>query len=400
MRVIVIGNGVSGIIFSKTLRELDQDVEIDVFAKEKYHYYPRPNLIDFLAERIPFERLFAFTEDWYKNQNIRIHLSKPVKKILPGSQEIELDLGQKEKYDRLIVANGSISFVPPFQGTEKKGIFTLWDLDDTYRMLEYLVDHPNIVVVGGGLLGLEIARALNSRGAQVGVVEFFDRLLPRQLDKQGAAILQHHIERMGIKVRVGTVTEEFLGQEEVRGLRFKGGDEWETDMVLVAAGARPNVSMIQEAGLEADRGLVVDDYLQTSDPLIYGVGDAVQHGGRVYGIIPASFDQARTAAHNVFGQEKKYTGTIPSNTLKVLGVHLTSIGMVNPEEGEFEELRREIREEGIYRKIVLQDGIIVGAIWLGTKEGVSDISRIITQKADVSEWKEALLEDQFDFSVI
>jgi nitrite reductase (NADH) large subunit len=400
MRIVVAGNGISGIIFSKTLRELDQDVEIDVFAKEKYHYYPRPNLIDFLAERIPFERLFAFSKDWHTSQNIRIHLSKPVKKIFPVSQEIEVDQGHKEIYDRLIVANGSISFVPPFQGTEKKGIFTLWNLDDAYRILEYLADHPKVVVIGGGLLGLEIARALNTRGAQVGVVEFFDRLLPRQLDKQGASILQHHIERMGIKVRVGTVTEEFLGRKEVRRLRFKGGDEWEADMALVAAGARPNISLVQEAGLEVDRGLVVNEYLQTSDPLIYGVGDAVQYKGRVYGIIPASFDQARSAAHNVFGQQKKYLGTIPSNTLKVMGVHLTSIGMVNPEEGEFEELRKEIREEGIYKKIVLQDGIIVGAIWMGTKEGVSDITRIITQKANVSEWKEALLEDEFDFSVI
>lgn len=400
MRVIVIGNGISGIIFSKTLREIDQDVDIDVFAGEKYHYYPRPNLIDFLAEKIPFERLFAFSEDWYTSKNIRIHLSKPVKKILPASQEIELDSGQKERYDRLIVANGSNSFVPPFQGTEKKGIFTLWNLDDAYKILEYLADHPNVVVIGGGLLGLEIARALNTRGAQVGVVEFFDRLLPRQLDKQGASILQHHIERMGIHVRVGTVTEEFLGREKIRGLRFKGGDRLDADMALVAAGARPNIDLAKEAGLEVDRGLVVNEYLKTSSPLIYGVGDAVQHKGKVYGIIPASFDQARSAAYSVSGQEKKYAGTIPSNTLKVLGVHLTSIGMVNPEEGEFEELRKEIREEGIYKKIVLQDGVIVGAIWMGTKEGVSDITRIIINKANVGEWKEALLEDQFDFSVI
>jgi nitrite reductase (NADH) large subunit len=400
MRIVVAGNGISGIIFSKTLRELDQDVEIDVFAKEKYHYYPRPNLIDFLAERIPFERLFAFPEDWYTSQNIHVHLSKPVKKILPASQEIELDHGQREKYDRLIIASGSTSFVPPFQGTEKKGIFTLWSIDDAYKILEYLVDHPNVTVIGGGLLGLEIARALNTRGAQVGVVEFFDRLLPRQLDTQGASILQHHIERMGIKVRVGTVTESFLGKEEVRGLRFKGGDGWEADMALVAAGARPNISVVQEAGLETDRGLVVNEYLQTSDPLIYGVGDAIQHKGRVYGIIPASFDQARLAAYNVYGQKKKYLGTIPSNTLKVMGIHLTSIGMVNPSEGTFEELRKEIREEGIYKKIVLQDGIIVGAIWMGTKEGVSDVSRIITQRAHIGEWKEAILEDEFDFSVI
>jgi nitrite reductase (NADH) large subunit len=400
MRVIVIGNGISGIIFAKTLRELDQDVVVDVFAREKYHYYPRPNLIDFLAERIPFERLFAFPEEWYTKKGIQVHLSRPVKKILPESQEIELDQGHKESYDRLVVANGSFSFVPPFQGTDKKGIYTLWSLDDAYRILEYLADHPNVAVIGGGLLGLEIARALNTRGAEVGVVEFFDRLLPRQLDQQGASILQNHIERMGIKVRVGTVTEAFLGRDEVSGLRFKGGDRWDADMALIAAGARPNVSMAQDAGLEVDRGLVVDEYLRTSDPLIYGVGDAVQHKGRVYGIIPASFDQARQAAHNVLGQEREYFGTIPSNTLKVMGVHLTSIGMVNPEDEGYEEIRKEIREEGIYKKVVLRDGVIVGAIWMGTKEGVNDIQRLITQKANVSEWKKALLEDQFDFSVI
>jgi nitrite reductase (NADH) large subunit len=400
MRVIVIGNGISGIIFAKTLRELDQDGEIDVFTLEKYHYYPRPNLIDFLAERIPYERLFAFPEEWYTNQNIRIHLSQPVKKILPESQEIELDKGQKERYDRLVMANGSFSFVPPFQGKDKKGVFTLWSLDDAFRILEYLADHPNVVVIGGGLLGLEIARALNTRGTDVGVVEFFDRLLPRQLDQQGASILQSHIERMGIKVRVGTATEEFLGREEVSGLKFKGGDKWDADMAVVAAGARPNLSLAKDAGLEVDRGLIVNEYLQTSDPSIYGVGDAVEHKGRVYGIIPASFDQARRAAHNVLGMEKKYLGTIPSNTLKVMGVHLTSMGMVNPEGKDFEELRKEIREEGIYKKVVLQDGVIVGAIWMGTKEGVNDITRLITQKTDVTEWKEALLEDRFDFSVI
>ncbi|MGD9345492.1 MAG: FAD-dependent oxidoreductase [Candidatus Aminicenantes bacterium] len=400
MRVIVIGNGISGIIFAKTLRELDQNVAIDVYTKEKYHYYPRPNLIEFLAERIPFERLFAFPEDWYTNQNIRIHLSRPVRKILPGDHEVELDEGIRERYDKLVVATGSFSFVPPFQGTDKTGIFTLWNLDDAYRILKYLNDHPNVAVIGGGLLGLEMARALKTRGAQVSVVEFFDRLLPRQLDKQGASILRRYIERMGIKVRVGTATEEFLGDDKIRGLRFKGGDEWKADMVLVAAGARPNISLVEEAGLETDRGLVVNEFLQTNDPSIYGLGDVVQHKGKIYGIIPACFEQARLAAHNVFGEENKYQGTVPSNTLKVMGVHLSSIGLVNPEGEGYEEHRYELEEEGIYKKIVLKDGIIVGAIWLGTKGGVNDITRLITKKANVSQWGKSLLDEKFDYSLI
>jgi len=398
MRVVIIGNGISGIIFSKTLRELNKNVEIDVFAKEKYHYYPRPNLIEFLAGRIPYERIFAFSEDWYKRQNINIHLNKPVKKILPDSKEIELHNGEREKYDKLLFASGSHSFIPPFKGADKRGIFTLRTIDDAFKILKYLESHRKAVIIGGGVLGLEIARALKSKGAEVEVVEFFDYLLGRQLDFQGSSILKDQIENMDIKVRLGMATEEVLGQNEVKGLQFKGGEELEADMSIVAAGVRPNIDIAIEAGLETDRGLIVNDYLQTSDSSIYGAGDVIQHKGRMYGIIPASFDQARTAAYNILGQEKKYKGTIPSNTLKVVGLSVTSIGLVNPEEGKYEEFRKEIREEGIYKKIVVQEGMIIGAIWMGTKEGVNEINRLIFQKTNVEKWKESLLKDDFDFS--
>lgn len=400
MRVVIIGNGISGIIFSKTLRELDKKVEIDVFAKEKYHYYPRPNLIEFLAGRIPYERIFAFPEDWYREQNINIQLNKPIKKILPDLQEIELHNGQREKYDKLLFASGSHSFIPPFKGVDKRGVFSLRTIDDAFKILEYLESHRKVIVIGGGVLGLEIARALKSRGAEVEVVEFFDYLLGRQLDFQGASILKDQIEKMEIKVHLGMATEEVFGNNEVKGLRFKGGEELEADMTVIAAGIRPNINIAKEAGLETERGLVVNDCLQTSESLIYGAGDVVQHKGRMYGIIPACFEQARTAAYNILGQKKNYEGTIPSNTLKVAGLSVTSIGLVNPEEGKYEELRKEISKEGIYKKIVVQEGAIVGAIWIGTKKGVDHISRAISQRKNIERWKDSILEDDFDFSLL
>jgi nitrite reductase (NADH) large subunit len=400
MRVIVVGNGIAAIMFAKSLKENDSAVEVDIFAKEKYNYYPRPNLIDFLADRIPFERIFAFPEEWYRKNDLNVHLETPAAAVHPDSQEVELEEGQREKYDKLFLANGSNSFIPPFKGTDKRGVFTLWTIDDAYDILGYLADHPSVVVIGGGLLGLEIARALRHRGASVKVVEFFDRLLPRQLDTEGASILQEQIEMMDIEVRVGAATEEILGEGKVTGLRFKSGEEMEAEMAIVAAGARPSLDIPQSAGLETDRGLVVNDYLQTSNPNIYAAGDVVQHNGRVYGIIPATFEMARLAAANVLGQPKAYSGTIPSNSLKVVGINLTSIGLVNPEESGYEELRTEIREEGIYKKLVLQDGTLVGAIWMGTKEGVSEIGRLISTKKDVTEWKDSILKDDFDFSMI
>lgn len=400
MRVIIVGNGLAGIISAKTLRELDKKVEIEVFAEEKYHYYPRPNLIEFLAGNILFEQMFAFPDGWYREQNINIHLEKPVKRIFPDSQEIEVEGGKREKYESLLLANGSFSFIPPFKGADKKGVFTLRTLDDAFELLEYLKNHRKAAIIGGGLLGLETARAMKSRGARVEVVEFFDRLLPRQLDIEGASLLKTKIEKMGIKVHLGVATEEILGQNEVRGLKFKGENEIETDMAIVAAGVRPNIRIAKEAGLETDRGLVVNDYLQSSKPEIFAAGDAIQHRGKVYGIIPASFNQARVAASNILGQKKKYEGTVPSNTLKVVGLDLASIGLVNPEEGAFEEFRKEKIEEGIYKKIVIQNGIVVGAIWMGTKKGVSDINRIISQEINVDKYKDSLLEDDFDYSVL
>jgi len=400
VRVIIVGNGLAGIISAKTLRELDNKVEIEIFAEEKYHYYPRPNLIEFLAGTIPLERMFAFSQEWYREQNINIHLEKPVMGIFPDSQEIEVDEGKREKYESLLLANGSFSFIPPFKGTDKKGVFALRNLDDAFELLEYLKNHQRVVVIGGGLLGLETARAMKSRGALVDVVEFFDRLLPRQLDVQGASLLKTQIENMGIKVHLGLATEEILGQDEARGLRFKGEKEIKADMAIVAAGVRPNIRIAKEAGLETDRGLVVDDYLQSSNPKIFAAGDVIQHQRKVYGIIPASFNQARIVASNILGKKEKYEGTVPSNSLKVVGLDLTSVGLVNPEEGTCEEFRKEKKEKGIYKKIVIQKGVIVGAIWMGTKKGVSEISRIISQKINVEKHKISLLEDDFDYSVL
>jgi nitrite reductase (NADH) large subunit len=399
MRVVIIGNGLAGTIAAKTLRELDAETEIEVFAEEKYHYYPRPNLIEFLAGKLARERMFAFSQEWYRQQKISIHLEKPVRKIFPDSKQVEVE-GRREGYDFLLIANGSSAFIPPFKGVEKKGVFTLRTLDDALRILDRLKTRRKATIIGGGLLGLETARALKSSGAEVEVVEFFDRLLPRQLDLQGATLLKSQIEKTGIKVHLNLATEEILGQDEVRGLRFKGGREIEAELAIIAAGVKPNIQMAKEAGFEVNRGLVVNDYLQSSRPEIFASGDGVEHRNKIYGIIPASFNQARIAARNILGRKEKYEGTVFSNTLKVAGIDLTSIGVVNPEHGLGTEFRKEKKEEGLYKKIVVQNGTIIGAIWMGTKKGVNELNRLITEKINVERWKDSLLEDDFDFRLI
>jgi len=400
VRVVIVGNGLSGTIASKTIRELDPVADIAIFAEENHLYYPRPNLIEFLAGDMSEPDLFAFTKEWFANQNISLHLGRPVVELHPGSKEIELEGGKREPYDFLLLANGASSWIPPIQGTGKNGVFTLRTLDDSLKIIEWIEDNPNVVIIGGGLLGLEISRAVRARGAEVRVVEFFPRLLPRQLDAEGASVLQSQIEKMGIHVQLGVVTEEILGKENIKGLKLKGGDELDAEAAIVAAGVRPNIQLASEAGLDTDKGIIVDDYLRTSHEDIYAAGDNVQHKDRIYGIIPASFNQARTAAFNIAGQEKKYTGTVPSNTLKVVGLDLTAIGIVNPEGEAHTEIRKADAKKGIYKKIVLKEGKAVGAIWMGTKENVNAINRIVLQQVEVEKWKGSLLEEGFDFSVL
>jgi len=400
MKAVIIGNGLAGTIAAKTLRELNPQVEVVVFAEEKYPYYPRPNLIEYIAGKLPYERLFAFSEEWHIRQKIDIRLGTAVRKIHPRSREVELDADRREPYDVLLISNGASSSVPPIKGVDKQGVFALRTLDDARAIIDYVQDHRQVVIIGGGLLGLEIARAIRLRGAEVEVVEFFDRLLPRQLDVQGASLLRSQIEGLGIRVRLGVTTEEILGQKNVEGIRLKDGGDVSADMAVIAAGVRPNLSLPQDAGLATDRGLVVDDRLRTSHPQVFAAGDSIQHRGKVYGIIPASFDQARTVAYNMLGEEKKYEGTIPANTLKVVGLYVTSLGLANPEGQGFEEIRKFKKEEGIYKKVVLQDDALVGAIWMGTKKGVNEITRAVTAKIKVNQWINTLLDDSFDFSVL
>ncbi|NOR14719.1 MAG: NAD(P)/FAD-dependent oxidoreductase [Candidatus Aminicenantes bacterium] len=398
MHVIVIGNGLCGTIFAKTLRDIDADIEIDIFGQEQYLYYPRPNLIEFLAGHMPYDRLFAFSEAWYSDHNIRLHLAQKVEKIDPAAKTVEFKNRGVKKYDKLLLAHGAYAGVPPIKNVNKSGVFTLRTLEDALNIQAYLKDRKKVVVIGGGLLGLEIARALKAGGAEVAVVEFFPRLLPRQLDTQAATLLKRQIENMGIQVLLDKTTEEVLGGGEATGLRFKDGGEIAADMIVVAAGVRPYLDLAQESGLETDRGVIVNAYLQTSHPDIYAAGDVSEHKGRVHGIIPASFQQARTAAYNISGQVQEYEGTVPSNTLKVMGVHVTSLGLVNPEEEGYEEIFKLDAAQGCYKKVVLQNGALVGAIWMGSKEGINEINRLVAQNAKIGGHKADILEDSFDLS--
>jgi len=273
-------------------------------------------------------------------------------------------------------------------------------LDDADALIEHLRGHKRVAVLGGGLLGLEIARAVRSREVEVTVVEYFDRLLPRQLDPAAAAILQAHFEKAGISVRLSAVVKEIAGVGGAQGLLFESGDRLDADTVIVAAGIVPEAGPAKDAGLDVGRGIVVDDRMRTSAPSIFAAGDAAEHRGRIHGIIPAAFEQARAAAFSMMGRDKPYAGTVPFNTLKVAGIYLTSVGEIDARGEGTEALVRSHPEAGLYKKIVLREGRLVGGIWMGTKKGAAEISRLVAVERHVGALKSDLLEDDFDFAEI
>jgi len=400
VNAVIVGSGLAGTIAAKTLRELDPRVGIEILGEERHPYYPRPNLIEYLAGRLSRERIFAFPEGWAQKQGIALRLGATAARIRGAERTVETAEGASVPYDVLLLATGARPLRPPVAGTDKKGVFVMRTLDDADVLIGLLRENRRAVVLGGGLLGLEIARAIRGRGAEVRVVEVFDRLLPRQLDAAAAAILQGQIERSGIVVQLGAVAREILGEGDVRGLRFESGDEVEADAVVIAAGIAPEIGLAKDAGLKVGRGIVVDDRMRTSADGIFAAGDAAEHAGRIYGIIPAAFEQARVAAHNMLGLDMPYAGTVPSNTLKVAGLYVTSVGNVLGEGPGLESVVRSDPGTGLYKKIVLQEGRLVGAIWMGTKKGAPEIGRFVALNKDVERRKEDLLGETFDFGEI
>ncbi len=398
MKAVMIGGGLAGTIAAKTLRELDPEAGIIVLDGEKYAYYPRPNLIEFIAGNLPYEKMFAFASGWSDRQRINIRKGVAAVKIDPAGKKVRTSDGEEIAYDTLLLATGARPSVPAIPGRDLPGVFVLRTIDDAQAILARLPSTGRAAVMGGGLLGLEIARALRARGAEVSVAEFFDRLLPRQLDAAGSALLKRQVEALGIEVRLGVKTTAILGKGSVEGLKFEGGGEFKAGLVVVATGVAPETALAAEAGIGTGRGILVDDLMRTNVPDIFAAGDCVEHRGRVYGIIPASFEQGRAAAYNMLKMDKPYSGTVPSTTLKTAGLFVTSAGLFDTDDAAFEILVNDSPEKGTYRKIVLKDGRLVGAIWMGGRKGSAEISRLVMSGSDVKDFKNDLLRDDFDLT--
>ncbi len=399
MRHVIVGGGVAGVTAAQAIRAADADAEVHLLSEEPYPYYRRPLLWGLIAGEIEQEAIFYRPAAWYAQQGITLHLGARVVGLDLAGRCVVLADGTAQRFDRLLLATGARSYMPPCAGSEQQGVFTLRTLDDALAIKAYLTRCTTAAVVGGGLLGLETARALHTAGLDVTVFEFFPYLLPRQLDPEGAAVLQALLEAQGLRIVTGAESEAILGNVCAVSLRLRDGRTFPGDLVLFSAGIRSETSLARAAGLVVERGIVADRHLETSAPGVYAAGDSAEFQGRVYGIIPPAIEQARVAGANMVAPGSSvYAGTTPSTTLKIAGAELTALGESTAEGAPYTVLRHSDLEAGHYRKLVLQDGRVVGAVLLNDRQRVRPIAQLIERQVDVSAAAARLLDDGFDIA--
>jgi len=378
MRFVIVGAGVAGITAAMDLARRNLG-DVIIYSDEEYPYYYRPQLTEFLAGNLTLSRLLRRPLSWYQDRGIDLRLGKSVTAICPAKKTITVD-GDSVSYDKLLLATGGLPFVPPMEGAGQERVLTWRTLANTLEMEKAAVTCKEIAVIGGGLLGLEAARGLTSYCADVSVLEFFPRLMPRQLDEVGSRLLQDFVESLGINVIVGARCEKILGNGQVTGVQLQGGLIVPAQAVVVAAGVRANAKLAADAGLTVDRGIVVDERMTTSDPDIHAAGDVSIFRGYTWAIAPIAQAQARVAAANMAGEKSLYDVVVPSTTLKVVGIDVSSVGIVNPVDEGATEIRKLDNEAGTYKKVVLRDNVIVGSIVINDRQLAKRLENAISRR--------------------
>lgn len=391
---LIVGNGAAGTHAAEAIRKRDVNGHITMATEEDLLFYYRIRLNEYISGDLPEVDLVVKQAQWYEDRNIdlktntRITGADPEKKVLTNADGLRLG------YDVLLIATGSHAFVPPIKGSEKPGVFSLRSVQDARNISEWAGNVEAVVLIGGGLLGLEAGNALVKLGKKVTVVEFFPRLLPRQLDADGAKRLQVIMEGMGFSFRLGAKTQEIAGEDAVNGVLLEGGETLTTEMVVISAGVRPNLELAEPLGLNNDKGIQVDEHLRTNQAHIYAAGDVVEFRGMPYGIWPAAIEQGKIAGNNMAGGDLRYEGSTMANTLKVVGVDLASAGNIDAEK---ELDSRVFTTDTVYKKIVLENDRIVGCIMLGDTRGFNAVTKAMGEKKDVSGVKDEILSEGFDF---
>jgi nitrite reductase (NADH) large subunit len=397
MKLVMVGNGMAGVRTLEELLKIAPDLyDIAVFGAEPHANYNRILLSPVLAGEMTIKDIMLNDVDWYAQNNIRLHLGKKVVKIDRVRRQVLAEDGTTEEYDRLLLATGSNPFILPVPGKDLPGVISYRDIADTDAMIAAAGQYRHAVVIGGGLLGLEAANGLKLRGMEVTVVHIMPWLMERQLDRTAAVMLQKSLEAKGLNFALEKQTAELVRGESgrVAAIRFKDGETLPADLVVMAVGIRPNTALAESAGIRVDRGIVVNDTMQTFDPKVYAVGECVAHRGIAYGLVAPLFEMAKVAANHLgnFGIGR-YTGSVTSTKLKVTGVDLFSAGNFTGGP-ECEEIVLNDPFGGVYKKLVISENRIIGGVMVGDTKDGAWYFQMLRDRKDIHEIRDHLMFGQ------
>lgn len=386
-KLVLIGNGMAGVRAIEEILKINPDqFEITIFGSEPFPNYNRIQLSTVLQGGTSVSDITLNSWEWYENNNIRLYPGETVSAINTKNQFVTTDKGREEPYNKLIIATGSNPFMLPLPGADKEGVSAFRNIKDCEKMIEYSKKYKKAAVIGGGLLGLEAARGLLNLGMEVDVIHIFDYLMERQLDQAAGKLLQKELEKQGMNFLLQKNTAEITGRKHVTGLRFKDGSKIKADLVVMAVGIKPNIALAQAAGIPVNRGIIVNDYLETEVHNVFAVGECAEHRGIAYGLVAPLYQQGEVLAKRICGMDGTgYQGSVLSTQLKVSGVDVFSAGKINEDENTkvykmYDDWR------GVYKKVLIENGKMTGAVLFGDTKDGSRLFQLIQKSANIEEY--------------
>jgi len=398
---LIIGNSAAGINAIEAIRERDKKGKITLVDQEDTPVYSKPLLSYYIAGKVDDEKLLYRPRDFYEKNEVVTLFGQKATAINPKQKKVFLDSGEIS-CDQLLLATGSSPIFPNLKGVHLKGVFVVRKFADAKGILERTRQARDVLFVGGGFVSLRTAYALHQRGLKVTIVVASDQLLSRSLDLEAANIVRTRLEQKGFKIITGRDVTQIEGREEVEGVSLDNGELVKAQLVVIGKGVRPNVSLARDSGIRVNKGILVDDYLQTNQKHIYAAGDVAEtfdvarEERALNALWPNATEQGHIAGLNMAGAKRKYAGSLGMNSLEFFDLPLISMGVTNPYDKEdFEILVKRVPEKNIYKKVVLKKGVVKGAILVGEIDRAGLITGIIKEKTNVSAFKEELLEEGF-----
>lgn len=402
MRYIIIGGSAAGISAVEAIRSVDRTSPIELFSSEGTPFYSRVLLSYYIAGAITREELHFRPLEFFSENKVTAHLGQRVEKILPEAKSIRMEDGREYAYDKLLIATGSSPKILDVPGKDKKGVVVMRSIEHAQEIVGRLEEIKTVCALGGGLIGLRTGYALSLRGPKVKIIVKSSHVLSQMLDRESAEMIQGVLREHGMDVRTGLDAVEIVGKDSVQGIVLDNGERISCQLVVIGKGVQPNVDFIKSTPIKVNEGIVADEHMRTTLPDIYVAGDVAETYDlstgkmRINAIWPCAFEQGRVAGLNMAGKEARYGGSFRMNSLDFYGLPVISMGITRPDGNRFEELQR--RTKNRYRKIVLKDGCIVGAILVGQVQKAGILSTLLKKRINVSDYVPFLMSERLNFA--